>query len=195
MFPSTNAFTIFLEQHFDAKNDCRMLRRIECAVRGEELFLSFSTAPAFVQTLMHGVFDFYKWSHLTTDGTVPVHVMMAYLKATTTVFEMRNDTCFDGLIAFGHFVDAYFSAMKRMNSCVYFALPERSSDDSTNEVCNIFERCQTDPLPDFFAGEHIDIFKLPSRTVNLPDVLPPFMRTHEEPIQILQRAVESVLGA
>ncbi len=197
MFPSTTAFLNFIDHHFDPHNDCRTLRRIECAVRGEELYLSFSSAPPFVQELMKAVFDFYKWNHISIDGTIPVPVMMDYIKVTTTVFEMRNEICFGGLIAFGRFVDAYLTAVSRMNSRTYFALPERSMDDATGGVCDIFERCQTDPLPDFLVGELIDKTKLPSRVVNLPEVLPLYMRppqqTHE-PLEVLRRAAVSVLS-
>lgn len=193
MFPSTIAFIAFIENHFAASNDCKMLRRIECAVRGEEIYLSFSTAPTFVQELMKAVFDFYAWSHLGTDGNVPVHVMVSYLKATTTVFEMKNDTCFHGLVAFGHFIDRYLSAVKLMNSRTYFELPERSSHDITHGVCEMYERCQVDPLPDFFEGIDVDKTKLPSRNVVLPDVMPQHMRTIPyEPLVLLQRVCMNV---
>jgi hypothetical protein len=179
MFPSTIAFVNFIEHHFAASNDCKMLRRIECAVRGEEIFVSFSIAPVFVQELMKAVFDFYAWTHLSTDGIIPAHVTFTYIQATTTVFEMKNKTCFDGLVAFGRFVDRYFSALKIMNSRTYAELPEYSSHDITHHICKLYERCQTDALPDFFAGIHVDKSKLPSRNVELPDVLPGYMCIHK----------------
>lgn len=193
MFPSTIAFIAFIENHFAASNDCKMLRRIECAVRGEEIYQSFSTAPTFVQELMIAVFDFYAWTHLSTDGTIPTRIMFAYLKATTTVFEMKNDTCFQGLVAFGHFVERYLSAVKLMNSRTYSELPERSSHDITHAVCEMYERCQVDLLPDFFEYMDVDKTKLPSRNIVLPDVLPQHMRTIPlEPLLLLQHVCMNV---
>jgi len=180
MFPSTIALLDFMKHHFERERDCKMLTRIECAVRGEEIYLSFSHAPECVQSLMKAVFDFHASCHLSRDGTVPIVVMMAYLQATTTVYEMKNEICMNGLVAFGQFVEKYFDALKRMNSVYYFQLPERSTDTNTNHVCDIFELCQYDVLPDYISnGWQTSSFdlqkKLPSWNVRLPDTLPWYM--------------------
>lgn len=195
MFASTTALLNFLTHHIKSEHHCKMLIRIECAVRGEEIYTSFQSAPEFLQTILKAVFDFYACSHLSTDGTVPARVMFAYVQATTIIYEMKNDKCFDGLIAFGHFVDHYLHALRRMNSKTYFALPERPSDEITNRVCDLFEKCQYDPFPDFMCGNVASIQSdtLPSMNVRIPDTLPWCLRKKEEhpddfmPLLLLQR--------
>lgn len=195
MFPSTTALLNFLTHHTKPEHYCKMLARIECAVRGEEIYTSFQTAPAFVQTILKAVFDFHACSHLSTDGTIQARVMFAYLQAKSTIHEMESDVCRHGLVAFGHFVDQYLHALRRMNSRTYFDLPERSSDETTNRVCDFFEKCQYDPLPDFMCGNVANIRPdtLPSNNVRLPDTLPWYLRKKEQqpddfmPLLLLQR--------
>ncbi len=151
-----------------------MLIRTECAVRGEELYMSFRIAPEIVRKIMNAVFQFYASLHVSTDGTVPTEVMIAYLQATATVHEMQNNICTDGIAAFGQFVHRYLYAFKRMNSLEYFQLPERSTDEITNRVCEFYTDGQYDPLPDFLAKQAVLDHKLPSQNVRLPDALPWF---------------------
>lgn len=197
MFPSTTALLNFLTHHHKPENHCKMLARIECAVRGQEIYFSFMTAPEFVQTILKAVFNFHACSHLSTDGTIPAPVMFSYLQATTTIYDMKSDICRDGLVAFGHFVDQYLHALRRMNSRYYFDLPEQSSDEITNRVCDMFQNCQNDPLPDFMCGK-IDCIR-PSICC-LPEVLPWYLRKKERPsdympLLLLQRVAIAAAAA
>lgn len=199
MLETTIAFENFVKFYLPTGSDCKVLRRIECAIRGEELYRTFSTAPPSAVKLLFAVFDYLAWTHLSDKNhePIPKHVATMYELARTAIEQTQSDVAINRLAAFSNFARKYISALAIQNSDYFKTLPEESPHERVRAVCDYYRACQTDVFPQFlkYPKEPVVTANLPSYQARLPKDLPFFMCVPNDPLLILCDTASVLLGA
>lgn len=189
MLDATIALENFIKFHLptDGDGDCKVVRRIECAIRGEELYRTFSSAPTSVQKLLFAVFDYLAWSllNLRTGDPIPEDVTTKYELANSAIYQTKSDVAINGIVAFSDFARKYIFSLAIQNSDYFKTLPEESSHAHMRAVCEYFRACQTDVFPTFVQRPKEAITHLPSKHVRFPCEIPFFLRVPNDPLLIL----------
>jgi hypothetical protein len=199
MLDTTVAFENFLKFYLPDDSDCKLLRRIECAIRGEELYRTFSTAPPPTAKLLFAVFDYLAWTlmSLKNHEPIPAHIATKYELARAAIEQTQSDVAINGLAAFSDFARKYIFALSVQNSDYFKTLPEESPHERVRAVCDYYRACQTDVFPGFVQRpkETVTTPNLPSYQARLPKDLPFFLCMPNDPLLILCDTASVLLGA
>lgn len=199
MLDTTVALDNFLKFYLPTDGDCKVLRRIECAIRGEELYRTFSSLPSSVAKLLYTIFDYNAWTFVSIKNHEPIPgaVITKYELARTAIEQTHSDLAMNGLAAFADFARKYIFALAVQNSEYYKKLPEESTHERVRTVCNYYRACQTDVFPGFVQcpKEPVPTTNLPSYQAHLPTNMPFFLCVPNDPLLILCDTASVLLGA
>jgi hypothetical protein len=199
MLHTTIAFDNFVKFYLPHESDCKVLRRIECAIRGEELYRTFSSIPSSVAKMLFAVFDYLAWTLISTKEhkTIPKVIITKYELARAAIEQTQSDVAINGLAAFSDFARKYVFALAMLNSDYFRALPEESTHERVRAVCSYYHACQTDVFPRFvkYPKEPVTTSNLPSYQAQLPNELPFFLCVPNDPLLILCDTASVLLGA
>lgn len=197
MLYTTIAFENFVRFHLPPGSDCKVLRRIECAIRGEELYRTFSSTPPTVTKMLFAVFDYLAWTLISVKElkTTPKDVITKYELARAVIEQTHSDVAINGFAAFSDFAHKYVSALSVLNSDYFKSLPEESTHEHVRAVCDYYRACQTDVFPRFvkYPKEPVLTYNLPSYKARLPRELPCFLNGPSDPLLILCDAASVLL--
>jgi hypothetical protein len=195
MLPTTTAFDNFIKFHIQSDGDCKKIRRIETAVRGEELYRTFSGAPRELQKILFCIFDHTAWTLVSTRDHVPIpsDVVTHYTDAMASMKKWHCDQVVNGLAAFLDFVKKYVFSIAIQNTPYFQKLPEESTNESVRTVCDIFRACEHDVFPTFVRNPHEIPNKLPSHVVKMPESVPTFLLPSNDPLLVLFDAASILL--
>jgi hypothetical protein len=199
MLHTTTAFDNFVKFYLPHESDCKLLRRIECAVRGEELYRTFSSTLPSVAKLLYAVFDYHAWTlvSIRNHESIPENIVAKYELARAAIEQTQSDVAINRLAAFSDFARKYIFALAVQNSDYFKKLPEESSHERVRAVCDYYRTCQTDVFPRFvkYPKEPVTTCNLPSYQAQLPEDLPFFLRVPNDPLLILCDTASVLLGA
>ncbi len=199
MLDTTIAFENFIKFHQPPGSDCKVLRRIECAIRGEELYRTFSSIPPSVSKMLYAVFDYLAWTlvSLKNHEPMPSHIVTKYELARAAIGQTHSDVAINGFAAFSDFARKYIFALSVQNSDYFKTLPEESPHERVRAVCDYYRACQTDVFPGFVQRpkETVITPNLPSYQARLPKELPFFLCVPNDPLLILCDTASVLLGA
>lgn len=198
MLDTTLAFVNFLKFHMPSCGDCKVLRRVECAIRGEELYHTFSTAPEHVCKLLSAVFNYHAWVVISERDheEIPHDVVEKYELAKNAIRDTQSDAAMNCFVAFSDFAHKYVVAVATQNSDYFRALPEESTNATVRAVCSYYHACQTDVFPGFMHDRTKPVFtkNLPSFCARVPNDVPAFLRAPTDPLLILYGTASVLLS-
>lgn len=198
MLNTTIAFENFLVFHMPTRGDCKVLRRIECAVRGEELYRTFESAPPRVSKLLFAVFNYHAWTALCKrdHDEMPREVQERYELAMSAIRDTHSDVAINSFVAFADFARKYVDALAMLKSDYFRTLPEESTNAIVRTVCSYYHNCQTDVFPGFTRDRTKLVFttNLPSYCARLPKDLPEYLRGPTDPLLILYNTASVLLS-
>lgn len=187
MIQATLAFENFVKFHFSSEGDCKKLRRIETAIRGEELYRTFSSTPRQLRRELFYIFDYIAWCLLSfrDHQDIPKEVQKKYESCIKFFAAWRSDELTNGIATFCDFVKKYVFSVAIQNTEYFLKLPEESSNEHVRAVCDIFRVCENDVFPSFVRRPDEIPIGLRSKEVALPRDVPFFLRPPSDPLLIL----------
>jgi hypothetical protein len=193
MLPSTIAFDNFVKFHIRSDGDCKKIRRIETAIRGEELYRTFSGAHPGLRKILFRVFDFIAWTLLAArdNQEIPSDIQTNYEDAVNSLRAWNIDTVTNGLAAFTDFVKKYVFSVAIQNTEYFKKLPEESPHENVRVVCDIFRACEVDVFPSYVRNPTESIKTSP---VLLPANVPAFLMPHNDSLLVLCDAASVLLA-
>lgn len=195
MLPTTTALDNFVKFHIRTDGDCKKIRRIETAVRGEELYRTFSTAPRELRKALFHIFDYTAWTLLSfrDNQEIPNGIVRNYTEAMTTFRLLKSDDVTNMLATFLDFVKKYVFSIAVQNTEYFSKLPEESPDEAVRTVCDIYRKCEIDVFHVYVRKPIEPLSVFPSQLVHLPDDVPIFLRPPYDPLLILCDAATILL--
>jgi hypothetical protein len=193
MLLSTIAFDNFVKFHIRSDGDCKKIRRIETAIRGEELYRTFSGAHPGLRKILFRVFDFIAWTFLAArdNQEIPSDIRTNYDEAVASLRAWNMDVVTNGLAAFTDFVKKYVFSIAIQNTDYFKKLPEDSPHENARVVCETFRAYEHDVFPTYVQNPTCPI---ETSSVRLPANLPSFLMPPHDPLLVLCDAASVFLG-
>jgi hypothetical protein len=194
------AFTNFLEFHLPEGADCQTLRRIECSLRGEELYRLTVAAPSEIRTGLLAIFDFYLWDAIDAYYHTSLTNEQKMKRHGIAKQNFENLTLDENTVSIAwRFVDAadkYLSSNVTIHSALFEQLPLESEDARVKQVCDYYRSCTNDIFP-YYVNDPETPFEssnLPSYHAKLPRPIPSFMCIPDDRMHILFHTASHLLN-